>query len=250
MNFNGGIVFDLETTGIDPLADRIVTAYLGQMDHLGNIVQEVSIVVDPMVPIPAEAAEIHGYTSERARAEANSTPYEAVAWLHHVIVSEARLGRPVIGYNLQYDLTMLEAERARWMPNTTELRFYERNSAQSGIPVLDALVIDKAMDRFRKGSRKLIDTAKFYNVHLAESEAHGAKADAVASGRITIALLKRYPQLLREGIYGLHEKQIDWKRQQAASLQAYFRGQGGQPDAIVHGDWPRITNTTTERPAA
>src|SRR5690606_40746829 len=36
----------------------------------------------------------------------------------------------------------------------------------------------------------------------------------------------------------LHHSQIDWRREQAASLQDYFRSKGGKPDAVVDGGWP------------
>ena len=245
--FNGGLVFDLETTGKDPQSDRIITAYLGEMDAHGRILQERSFVVDPMVPIPEESVRVHGYDRERVDREANATIYELVSWLHAVITSEARhRSLPVIGYNLQYDLTMLEAERARWTPNIAPLQFFDRISAQTGVPVIDTFVLDKAADPYRKGSRKLVDTARHYKVHLSEADAHGASADAVAAGRIAIKLTEHWPQLFNHGIYTLHERQIEWKKKQSASLQAYFRKT--DPNATVAGEWPTIPNP--ERTAA
>lgn len=182
-------VFDLETTGVNPHSDRIVTAYLGQLDASGQVIQELHAVVDPMVPIPDGAARVHGYTTERVAREKTTTPYQLVAWLHEVLTNEAANGIPLAGYNLQYDLTMLEAERARWTPNVAPLTYVDPISAQNGLVVIDALVLDKAIDPFRRGSRKLVDTAMHYGVPLAAEDAHNARGDAVASGRIALRQL-------------------------------------------------------------
>lgn len=246
------LIFDLETTGVDPHVDRIVTAYLGQLNRLGELVQEAYFVVDPMVPIPDQAARVHGYTSERARAEANSTPYQLVTWLHQTITWEAVNRRlPLAGYNLQYDLTMLEAERARWAPSVSPLAYQHTFSAQNpqpGVRVLDAFVIDKQIDRRRKGSRKLLDTARHYGVPLTAEEAHGARGDSLAAGRIVQQQFARSSTLARMSVDQVHHAQIEWKREQAASLQEWFRS-NGKPNEVVAGDWPTIPNPN-ERIAA
>ncbi|MFM9597389.1 hypothetical protein ACKI1O_49625, partial [Streptomyces scabiei] len=62
-------VFDLETTGVDVVHDRIVTAHVGVLDADGHVIDARDWLADPGVPIPAGAAAIHGVTAERARAE-------------------------------------------------------------------------------------------------------------------------------------------------------------------------------------
>ena len=58
---------------------------------------------------------------------------------------------------------------------------------------LDPLVIDRALDKCRKGSRKLEETARFYKVEL--NSAHGAQADAKAALGVMGALINAYPEL-------------------------------------------------------
>lgn len=237
------LAFDLETTEPDPLEARIVTAYVGVVDSRGQVQAERFLVTHPGVPIPAEAAEIHGYTDERAHAEANVTPAQMVEMILSIITLEAAAQIPLAGYNLQYDLTVLEAERQRHAPHLPALSFYDGGavSAQK-VLVLDGLVLDKAADRYRKGSRRLIDTAAHYGVHLDEVDAHGAAADAVASARIVLAMLAR-PTFSASGIPQLHLQQIGWKAEQAVSLQEYFRHKAPpdrrDPNAVVDGSWPQ-----------
>jgi len=59
--------FDLETTGTDPETARIVTATIVHIK--GAQTETQSWLVNPGIEIPAEAAAIHGVTTERARAE-------------------------------------------------------------------------------------------------------------------------------------------------------------------------------------
>ncbi|KZE41360.1 hypothetical protein [Microbacterium sp. T32] len=232
------LAFDLESTSADPLTARIVTAYLGVLHANGDLAYGMDWVVDPGIPIPAEAASIHGFTTERARSEATGTPAEMIAQLHAIIEAECLAsGRPLAGYNLQYDLTLLEAERRRVTPWVRPLAFCTQTTP-SGITVLDGYVIDKAIDRYRKGSRKLQFTAAHYRVQLSEEDAHGAQADAVAAARIVQA------QFRRKRLRGITPRQvhlasIDWKVEQAHSLQEWLRTKGGEPAAIVNPHWPR-----------
>src|SRR5690606_26374276 len=57
------VVFDLETTGVDPTEARIVTAYVGVLDATGTVVEERSWIVDPGVEIPEGSIAVHGVTT-------------------------------------------------------------------------------------------------------------------------------------------------------------------------------------------
>src|SRR5688500_20167479 len=60
--------FDLETTGVDVEADRIVSACVVQCGG-GHPTQSATWMADPGIEIPEGAAKVHGITTERARAE-------------------------------------------------------------------------------------------------------------------------------------------------------------------------------------
>ncbi len=233
-----GVVYDLETTGINPLEDRIVTAFVGLMNESGELLQGKEYLVNPGVEIPAGAQAVHGISNEVAAT--GQDPADAVADMLSIIKLEcATNGLPLIGANVSYDLSMLLAETQRHLPHASEAA----EELLREISVVDTYVIDKKMDKWRRGSRKLIDTAAHYGVELSEEEAHGAPADAIAAGRIALALLRQYPQIAppRLSFRELTRSQADWKKEQAASLQDYFRAKGGKPDAIVSGEWPLQT---------
>ncbi len=108
---------------------------------------------------------------------------------------------------------------------------------ESPAPVIDPLVMDKRVDRWRRGKRTLEVVAAHYDVRL--EDAHEASADAVAAGRVAQALAERYAAWLPESAHELHTRQIGWARAQAESLTEYFVRIGRiEPDERLDGTWP------------
>jgi DNA polymerase-3 subunit epsilon len=231
------LVLDTETTGANPLEARLVTAYVGVMSQDGTILIGQEMLANPGVEIPEGAAAVHGISTEYAR-EHGREPGAVLGELGAILMDTR--GLPIVAYNASYDLTLLlqEAERHLSAEGATVFEDLLRERM-----VIDPLVIDKAMDKYRKGSRKLIDTAAHYGVELSEEEAHGAAADAIAGGRVALAILAKFKQISppRFSFRELHHSQITWKAEQAKSLQDYFRGKGGKPDAVVNPTWPIYT---------
>jgi DNA polymerase-3 subunit epsilon len=217
-------VFDLETTGIDVTADRVVSAHVGVLDRHGRVERSRSWLADPGVPIPEGATAVHGITTARARAEgrpARDVVAEVVAELRSLFDA----GIPVVAYNAPYDFSLLKYEALRHgIPPIADPS-----------PVIDPLVLDKAFDRYRKGKRTLEVVAAHYAVVL--DGAHDASADAIAAGRVAQALAGRFP--LPAAVDELHTQQIGWARSQAESLTEYFIRVGRlDPADALDGSWP------------
>jgi DNA polymerase-3 subunit epsilon len=216
--------FDLETTAPDPVEARIVTACTAFVDGSGASAPTItSWLIDPGVPIPDEATAIHGVTTEQAQAE-GAQPATALPEIAGSLNLAWGLGMPVVGHNVAYDLTCLAAETRRHGLSPFEV---------TG-PVVDTLVLDKAVDRFRRGKRTLTRCCEVYRVAL--DGAHDATFDALASARIAWRIASRYPPVGRAPLDELHALQIGWAAEQAASLQEYFRRT--DPSAVVDGTWP------------
>ncbi len=136
--------FDLETTGIDRFFDVPVSFALVTVVG-GGVVERRTSLVDPGREIPEGATAIHGITSERARADGMALT-DAVVLLADAIVAASRRGIPIVGMKLDYDLTILDFQcRQLDGPGLADRGF-------AG-PVLDALVLDRRFDRYRKGRR-------------------------------------------------------------------------------------------------
>ncbi|MCU1529968.1 MAG: polymerase subunit epsilon, partial [Frondihabitans sp.] len=178
--------------------------------------------------IPSAAAAVHGVTTERAQAEGRPAP-EVVAEIVAALRAVFTRGVPLVIYNAPYDLTVLDREARRYGIEPLE----EEMFGQSGC-VVDPLVIDKAVDRFRKGKRTLEAAAVYYEVLL--DDAHNAGADAIAAGRVAQAIAKRYPDQLDVPARELHRLQVGWCGEQAASFQEYMRRK--DPTFTTSGAWP------------
>lgn len=148
-------VFDLETTGIDVETARIVTAHVGVLDRDGAVVERRDWLIDPGVEIPAGAAAVHGISTEHAVAH-GAPARESIADIIETLRSALVIGRPLVAYNAPYDLTLLNREARR----------HGLTPLDSPSPVIDPLVLDKALDRFRRGKRTLEVTAGHYGVVL------------------------------------------------------------------------------------
>lgn len=217
-------VFDLETTGVDVESSRIVTAHVGVIDAAGNTLESIAWIADPGIEIPEGASAVHGITTEVARATgrpAADVVGEIVAALRALI----ERGIPITIYNAPYDLTLLNREAIRHNVPPLENPF----------PIIDPLVIDKFVDKFRKGKRTLTAAAEYYGVVL--SEAHDAGADAIAAGRVAQALVAKYPAQLSIELEQLHSAQASWCAEQAASFQEYMR-RTKDPSFTTSGAWP------------
>ena len=201
-------VFDLETTGIDTATCRIVTAHVGVLDEAGYPIRGTDWLVDPGVEIPAQATAVHKITTEHAR-EHGRPPAEAIAEIVAALAGMLEAGLPVVVYDAPYDLTLL----------ANEARRHGLRGLDSPAPIIDPLVIDKAVDRYRKGKRTLEAAAAVYGVAL--EDAHNAAADAIAAGRVAQALGRAYPDTLTVSADELHSSQIGWSSEQAESFQRY-----------------------------
>ncbi len=204
--------FDLETTGIDVRSAKIVSASVVRLDASGAVVAQRDWLVDPGEPIPERATEVHGITTARVQAEgapARLAVPEIVAAVREVL--EAGIG--LVVYNAPYDLSLLAWEALR----------HGVSEIERLAPIVDPIIVDKQVDRYRKGKRTLDLTAAHYGVAL--EGAHDAAVDAIAAGRVAQAIGRRYAQQLPATAMELHTAQVKWAAAQQADFAAYMRRQ-------------------------
>ena len=213
--------FDLETTGPDPITARIVTACLIRID--GSDVAPLNWIVDPEIEIPEGATAVHGVTTERARAEGApyADGYEQIRTELERIWLE---GRVVAIYNASFDLTLIDQEGRR-------LGYPPLDYG----PVIDPYVVDRAIDKYRKGKRTLAVTCEYYGITL--ENAHAADADALAAARLAWVLANKNPGLSRLGVEELMTQQADWHRTRQLDYIEYLERDGGDTSG-VNIDWP------------
>ncbi|MFJ4627092.1 exonuclease domain-containing protein [Streptomyces sp. NPDC088847] len=222
---------DFETTGVDPETDRVVSAAV-VLRGGGRPTARRSWLSDvDGVEIPAGATAVHGITTEHARA-AGRPAAEVVEEVAASVTEAVAAGRPLVVMNAPFDLTMLDRElrRHRLTPLTD----------RCAPLVLDPRVLDKQVNRYRKGGRTLTDLARHYVVPL--YGAHTCEADAVAACAVTFKIANRYRFLAATPLPKLHAAQIEWAAEQQAGLRDYFVRTPGKEHqaATVRLDWPMI----------
>lgn len=212
--------FDLETSGPNPLVDRIVTANLTLIDprQTEPTITSANWLLNPEIDIPQGATDVHGITTEHARD--NGMDYEeGLSEIGSAIMDAWNQDYALVVYNASFDMTMLHHESMRVFD--TDL---DDDGSLIGFPaegtIVDPFVIDKAFDQYRKGKRTLGAACEHYGVKL--DNAHEAEADAVAAARLAWIMLRRYglhtathDQIMRE--------QTRWYAEQADGLARYWR---------------------------
>jgi DNA polymerase-3 subunit epsilon len=219
--------FDFETTGIDRFNDVPVSYALVRAVG-GRILVSWSGVIDPGREIPEEATAVHGITTERARADGMPL-VDAIGLVSDAVVSAGRRGVPLVGMKLDYDLTILEVQAQRLVGIGIVGRGWHG-------PVLDAIVLDRHYDRYRKGRRTLADLCDHYGVEM--ENAHDARADAIASIGVLYALAARRRELSTGDPAMIHRAQVHWHREWATRYDGWRVSEGMIPIDPRDYMWP------------
>ncbi|MDO4911830.1 MAG: 3'-5' exonuclease [Corynebacterium sp.] len=219
-NFDPGkmLSFDLETTGIDPYNTRIVTSSLISIN--GSQVDTWDALADPGVEIPKEASDVHGITTEHARA--NGRPHDKVLEATITRIREGWAnGQTLIVYNAAYDLTVLAA--------------LDPNFRVEG-PVFDPYIIDRIQEPRRPGNRRLSTLCEIYGITL--DNAHNSTADSLAAARVAWFQAQKYPELVQMSTDELMEFQAVGYDKAQRSLKAYFERERPERAQSVALQWP------------
>jgi len=219
-------VFDTETTGLETETTRIVSAHVSVLTPDGESTEARNWLIDCGIEIPARATEVHGITTERMRAEGAPAP-DSIFEIVSLLQGFFEAGIPVVAFNATYDFSILDREAKR----------YGLNPINDVKPVIDPMIIDRQVDKYVKGKnqRTLINTAARYGVPIVG--AHDASVDAIAAGRVAQAIGRKFAAQLTMSAAELHDAQVRWSAEQAASMNEYLIREGKTPFG-GRGVWP------------
>jgi DNA polymerase-3 subunit epsilon len=166
------VFFDLETTGTNIYADRIVEISVVKI-RPDNSIEIKTKRVNPERPIPPEATAIHGIKDEDV---ANQPPFKAMAKSIFDFFEGCDLG----GYNVvRFDIPLLAEEFKR-----ANLDF-----SAKGRRIIDSQII-----YHKKEPRDLSAALKFY-CGKEMNNAHNAEADILATIEVFVGQTKKYDSL-------------------------------------------------------
>lgn len=179
------IFFDIESTGLNVIRDRIIQLAMIKYFKDGREPEEWSMLINPGIPIPDESTAVHGITAEDV---ANKPTFFQLAEKIHRFIGDADLA----GYNSnRFDIPILMEE-------------FERAGIRFDID--NRRTIDVQQIFYKMEPRTLKAAYKFYCDQELEN-AHDALADVKATVEVLKGQIERYAGVTVETDDG--EKLID-----------------------------------------
>lgn len=161
------VVFDVETTGLSAIYDKIIELSAVKM-YKGNIIETFEEFIDPGHPLSQTTTNLTGITDEMVR---GSKPEKEVLELF----SEFAEGTILVAHNASFDMGFLNKAYSRYdMPESEE-------------PVIDTLELSRFLHPEFK-THRLNTLAKKYGVHLEQH--HRAIYDSETTGHLCMIFLK------------------------------------------------------------
>ena len=164
--------FDLETTGINVASDRIVEISVLKVFPNGNK-ESHTWRVNPEMPIPSSATEIHHITDEMV---ANEPTFKELAPQIYGLMKESDLG----GFNSnRFDIPLLAEELLR-----AEIDFDLKKAHSVDVQTI-----------FHKMEKRTLGAAYKFYCDKSLDNAHSAEADTLATYEVLLSQLDRYEDL-------------------------------------------------------
>ncbi len=182
--------FDLETTGINIVTDRIVEISIVKVMVNGEVIKKTQRI-NPTIPIPTESSLIHGIYDEDVK---DAPTFKSMAKEFAKFLE----GSDLAGFNvLKFDIPVLVEEFLR-----ADIDFDTSNRK-----VVDVQRIFHMMEK-----RNLSSAYKFY-CHKNLENAHSAEADTIATMEILEAQVQKYDGMdvtdMKGNKLGIIENDID-----------------------------------------
>ncbi len=229
--------FDSETTGVDvyDVENTKIVSFAMILQESENSEPKIrEWLMNPGIEIPAGASDVHGITTEYAvehgRDYVTCLQEIADAFTYTIIN-----GIVLTAYNGSFDITLIrnqfEHHGIRFDPELWG-KFY----------MVDPLVMDKSLNRFRKGKRTLSVVASLNGYSL--EDAHEATADVLATIHVARKILPAYVAKIEQS--GLEVTDfgtvmavqcLDYKNS-SLSLEQYFRKKENDPTIVINKSWP------------
>ena len=165
-------IFDIESTGVSPRADRIIELAIIRIEPDGSETQKYWLV-NPTIPIPVETTAIHGITDDIVK---DCPTFAQVAQQVDAYLKGCDLG----GFNvLRFDIPMLNEEFVR---------------AGFNLDVDNRRVLDAQRIFHMREPRDLAAALRFF-CGREHTDAHGAEADTRATLDVIKGEFLKYPDL-------------------------------------------------------
>lgn len=167
------ILLDTETTGVSPERDQIIELCI----QFGLDGEQRTRRFRPTTPIPAEATAVHGIT------DADVLECPSFAACARSIADILNAATVIVGYNVRFDLDMIQAELAR-----------------AGLPPIDltAKQIIDPLQLWRHFEPRTLAAAHLRFAGSEHTAAHSAASDTAATARVLTGMMRHWGLTLEQ----------------------------------------------------
>lgn len=182
--------FDTETTGTSVGKDYVLTSSLVSYDpRAAQTIGVDNSVINPGVAIPQRSIDVHGLTQEFIEANGKE-PHEELDRIAERLARSAGEGHVLVAFNAGFDFAMLDNNLRR-----LGLKPLQERMDASATLIVDPLVLDRHLWKYRRGKRRLENLIEVYGVKLPDGGLHDAQVDTQATLGVLVEQTKRFDQL-------------------------------------------------------
>ena len=163
------VVFDVETTGVNIMEDRIVQMAAIRIDEEGNIIDTFERFINPGVPV-GDSELVHGFSDAHLQKVGDDARTVLEAFRQFAD------GSMIVGHNVQYDLGILEQECSR-----------------HGVRMPKVQAVYDTLDIYRRFYPNLPNhKLEFLSGHfpIDHQSTHNAMDDIIATGKLLVYAMK------------------------------------------------------------
>ena len=165
------VVFDLETTGLDPKTGNSIIEIGAVKIQDGKIIDRYDELIDPKVKLSEEIIRITGITNEmlEGKREEKEAVIDFMKWVGDL---------PMVAHNARFDLSFLEMAYIKYdLGKITNI-------------IIDTLGLSRYLESSER-YHNLATLVKRYNINWDESKHHRADYDSEGTALIFYQMLKK-----------------------------------------------------------
>ena len=165
------VVFDLETTGLDPKSGNSIIEIGAVKIKDGKIIDRYDELIDPKVKLSEEIIKITCITNEmlEGKREEKESVIDFMNWVGDL---------PMVAHNARFDLSFLE------------MAYTKYNLGKINNTVIDTLGLSRYLESSER-YHNLATLVKRYNIDWDESKHHRADYDSEGTALIFYQMLKK-----------------------------------------------------------
>lgn len=202
------VVFDLETTGLNPVKNETIEIGAVKIKD-GEIIDEFSSLIKPKNKIPKKITEITGIDDSMVR---DSKRFDQVFNDFVEFIKDA----PLVAHNIDFDFSFIREALDQYI-NAKD------------VTLIDTLTLSRAVLPKLK-NHKLANLVEYFDIDLTDH--HRALDDSKATAELFTKLIKEDEQVQLTNINEINEltKNIDWKKQRPYHALVLAKNQAGLKD--------------------